>query len=266
MQIYTNNKKIQLFLKRTESQELLNYFEKLQEPVILREIRKKFPYHKHLDKDIDFLIDNGIITRQDRRYYFSLPVIKDYPTTEIVEKVIQEADEKYSIDELLVWLGEILRVDEFSDILAIDFIFPTFNRLENDNFQLVTINRAGKLPETLANYFVNIDQPKLFPNLAPLIGDVNQEFFSNQLDLIFDRVMASKPPRRDSIFVDSLLTTQMITSDPEWQLVIPFYTKSISYDFDRELDSRTRFFFVRQLAERLLADRESFTYLIKKKA
>lgn len=266
MQIYTYNKKLQQSLQRTEIQELLNYFLELQEPVILREIRKNFPNQKHLDKNLDFLIDNDIVSRQDRRYQLSLTIVTEYPTTELVEKFIQTANNKYTTEELLVWLGEELRLAELSDTIAIDFMLPISNRLENAHFQLVTINRGEKLAETLPNYFENIDQPKLFPNLAALIGDVNPEFFSNQLSLILDQVIIGKKPKRESIFLDSLLTTQVITSRPEWQLNIPIYTKTISPDFVQKMDKRTRFFFIQQLTERLLGERESFTYLIKKKA
>ena len=266
MQIYTYNKKLEQSLQRDEIQGLLNYFQELQEPVILREIRKSFPNQKHLDKNLDFLIDNDIVSRQDRRYHLSLAIVKEYPTTELVEKFIQDVTKDYKAEELLVWLGEELRTIKINDTTGVDFLLPVSNRLENENFQLVTINHGEKLSETLPNYFENIDLPKLFPTLAVLIGDVNLEFFSNQLSLIIDQVMAGKKPRRDSIFLDSLLATHVITSQPEWQLNIPVYTNIISPDFAQKMDNESRFFFVHQLTERILGEKESFTYLIKKKA
>lgn len=54
MNIYTRDKKIQQELKRQDIQNLLNYFQQLQEPVILRDIRKEFSGAKRLDKDLDF--------------------------------------------------------------------------------------------------------------------------------------------------------------------------------------------------------------------
>jgi hypothetical protein len=47
---------------------------------------------------------------------------------------------------------------------------------------------------------------------------------------------------------------------------IPVYDKNFLVDPIRELDNDAAFFFSRQLAEQLLDKRESFTYLMKKKA
>lgn len=105
MNIYTRDKKIQQELKRQDIQNLLNYFQQLQEPVILRDIRKEFSGAKRLDKDLDFLIANSIISREDRRYQLSLVPLKEYPTTEKVEMFIEKMAGRYSIEELLVWLG-----------------------------------------------------------------------------------------------------------------------------------------------------------------
>ena len=95
MEIFTNDKNIQNKLNRSEFQELLSYFKGLRESVILREIRKKFPDHKHLDKDLEFLIAHGIVSRQDRRYELGLPIITDYPTSGLVEHFIQKTNKEY---------------------------------------------------------------------------------------------------------------------------------------------------------------------------
>ncbi|MGG5369215.1 DUF1803 domain-containing protein [Enterococcus sp. AZ196] len=266
MQIYTYNKKLQQSLMCPEIRKLVNYLFKLEEPVILREIRSNFPDYRHLDRDLDLLIENEIISRQNRRYDFSLSVLKEYPTGELVKAFIQQVNDQYSNEELLVWLADELWSDKLDNTIAIDFALPTISRLENEDFQLVTINRGGKLSETLANYFENSEQPNLFPTLSVLIGDVNPEFFSNQLSLILDQVLLGKKPKRESIFLDSLLATHIVTSRPEWQLAIPIYTENISCNVVQEMNNETRFFFVRQLAKELLGKRESFSYLIKKKA
>ncbi|WP_413538833.1 DUF1803 domain-containing protein [Enterococcus malodoratus] len=266
MQIYTNNKKIESALKQKEIQELLSYFHVLPEPVILREIRKNFPQQTHLDKNLDMLIDNGIILRQSRRYQFCSEVVVDYPTTDMVKHFIQRNTETYSTEQLLVWLGEKLWSDNSGETLIADIPFPTCNRLVNESFHLVTINCASKLTETLPNYFENISRPKLFPQLSELIGDVNPDFFNNQIGLIIERIMADKSPRRDSIFLESLLNSGVIEKQPDWRVLISVYNEDGLLDLVQELDARTQFLFARQLAEELLGGRESFTYLIKKKA
>lgn len=266
MEIITGDKKIQQYLNRSEIQELVSYFQRLNESVILREIRQAFPQQKHLDKNLDFLVDHQILLRQDRRYQFCLNTIEANPTIEEVEFFLHQTSADYTTEQLLVWLGEEAWSDRLEKTMAIDFPLALRNHLENEHFRIVTINRGGELTVTLPNYFANVNEPTLFPELAKLIGDVNPEFFVNQIGLVFDRVLFGQTPRRESIFLKSLLMSEMISSQPEWQLLIPVYEEVPSIDRTQQLDSETRFFFARQLAERLLDKRESFTYLIKKKA
>lgn len=266
MQIYTNNKKLQNSLNRKEYQELLSYFQALPEPVILRDIRKKFPEKKHLDKELDLLIDNQILLRKDRRYQLGLRIEKEYPTTERVETFYQEVSAQCSNEQLLVWLGEEFLNTELEDTVAIDFPLVTCNQLENVVFKLVTINNSSFLSETLPNYFKNSAQPELFPTISKLIGDVNSEFFVNQIGLIIERVMSGRAPRRESIFLDSLLMSQVILKQPEWHISVPKYEEPVLTDWLPKMTNETKFFFTHQLAERLLSGQESFTYLIKKKA
>ena len=266
MNIYTRDKKIQQELKHQDIQNLLNYFQQLQEPVILRDIRKEFSGAKRLDKDLDFLIANSIISREDRRYQLSLVPLKEYPTTEKVEMFIEKMAGRYSVEELLVWLGEVLWLDDINEIITIDYDLPTLNRLETDSFRLATINHREKLSETLPNYFSNVDQPDKFPKLAPLLGDVNTEFFSNQIELVLERMLLRKKPKRTSIFLDSLVETKVVVAEPEWQVAIPCVDRTQLADIEIEMNKKEQFFFGRQLAEQLLKGKESFTYMIKKKA
>lgn len=266
MQIYTRSQKLQQALNKPELLALIAYFRRLEAPAILRDIRKDFPDQAHLDKNLDLLIDQGIVSRQERRYELSLAVLNSYPASEKATAFQKYNLENYSAEQLLVWLGEEVWIEEPGELLGIDFSLAECRRLEHSSFDLVTINRGGDLAESLPNYFKHIDQPKQFPSLAPLVGDVNPEFFTNQIALILERIIGGKAPRRESIFLESLLTSQVITSQPEWQLSIPVYEAGDVLDVKLEMDDMTRFFFVRQLAEQLLGERESFTYLIKKKA
>lgn len=265
MEIITGDKKIQQNLNRSEIQEIVSYFQGLNESVILREIRQAFPQQKHLDKNLDFLVDHQVLLRQNRRYQFCLNTIEANPTIEKVEFFLHDLSADYTTEQLLVWLGEEAWNDRLEKTMAIDFPLAFRNHLENEHFRIVTINRGGDLTATLPNYFSNVDEPALFPELATLIGDVNPEFFMNQIELVFDRVLSGRAPRRESIFLKSLLASGMIVSQPEWQMLIPVYEEVPSLDWTQQLDSDSRFFFARQLAERLLDKHESFTYLIKKK-
>ena len=266
MQIYTNDNKIRQILNRSDIEELIRFFKELKEPIILRDIRKNFPNQKNLDKNLEFLIANKLIKRQERRYQFCLDVIDSYLSDDSVRKFIEKYNNLYSAEELLVWVGEELWSDETRELIGINFSIPTKYCIENASFRLVTLNRPGKLCETLPNYFGNIDYPRKFSQLSKLIGDVHPEFFVNQLETILERVEAGKNPRRDTIFLQSLLVTNTIASTPEWKMVVPVFERIPAIDFPVHIEQEKRFLFARQLTEKLLNERESFTYLIKKRS
>ncbi|MEG0373686.1 MAG: DUF1803 domain-containing protein [Enterococcus sp.] len=267
MKLITKDRKLQRLLKRQEIQQLLAYFETVEEPVILREIRKQFPNQKHLDKDLEQLIDHEIISRNKRRYQFALPIITGYPTTALAEKTIQTVSQKFSSEQILMLIAEDYWREELEEVVAVDFSLPTLNRMENDQFSLVTINQGDALPETLPNYFANNERPLEFPKLSTLLGDVQPQFFMDQIGLVLERAMANKTPRRSSIFLDSLIQTQVVSE--KGQLQLPIYSQSPSLDLNLDLDAlemETRFFLVRQIAAIALGEQASFSYLKKKKA
>lgn len=266
MQIYTDDKKLSRELKKTEIQALITYFFDLDEPVILRAIRQKFPENKHLDKQLELLVASEIISRKDRRYQLKLEAIQTYPTTQTVQAFIEQQTKKYSEDELLFWLAEGLLSKSVSATLMVGFSMPFCTRLEHSQFDIVTINKQNSSVKTLPNYFAEIDQPQKYPELSHLLGDVNREFFTNQLTLLIERISKGKAPRRASIFLESLLASGVVVNEPEWQMAIPVVEQPILIEKQEWTAETSDFFFAHELAERLLGDRESFTYLIKKKA
>ncbi|WP_379946766.1 DUF1803 domain-containing protein [Enterococcus devriesei] len=267
MKLYTKDQKLQQLLKRQEIQQLLAYFETLEAPVILRELRKQFLNQKHLDKDLEQLIEHGIIARNERRYQLALPILTEYPTTALAERITQRLSQDLSPEQVLMLIAEEYWHDELEKVVAVDFSLPTLNRMENDQFSLVTINQGEALPETLPNYFANSERPLEFSKLSALLGDVQPQFFMDQIGLILERVIAGKTPRRSSIFLDSLNQTQVISENGQLQL--PIYSQNLSVDLSLDwnsLEKQTRFFLVRQLAAIALGEQASFSYLKKKKA
>lgn len=267
MKLYTKDQKLQQLLKRQEIQQMLTYFEQLEEPVILRELRKQFPNQKHLDKDLEQLIECGIISRNERRYQFALPILTEYKTTALAERISQTLSSELSPEEGLMVIAEKYWHDELEEVVAVDFSLPTLNKIENEQFSLVTINRGETLFETLPNYFANSDRPLEFPKLSALLGDVQPQFFMDQIGLILERILAGKKPRRSSIFLDSLMQTQVISETGLLQL--PIYSQNSSVEFDLAINSlgkETQFFLMRQLVANALGDQTSFSYLKKKKA
>ena len=85
--------------------------------------------------------------------------------------------------------------------------------------------------------------------------------------MVLERVMLRKNDlRRTFDFLDSLVETKVVVAEPEWQVAIPCVDRTQLPDIEIEMNKKEQFFFGRQLAEQLLKGKESFTYMIKKKA
>ena len=89
----------------------------------------------------------------------------------------------------------------------------------------------------MANYFFvqknQLPVTKAFKELAELIGDVNEAYFFDQIEVIVDRIRKNKyKNRRPSIFHQSLLVTNTIKEEESFTLELPIVEKN---NFEIEL-------------------------------
>src|SRR5699024_7103113 len=92
-------------------------------------------------------------------------------------------------------------------------------------------NYHNKLSYSLANYFYlqkkQLPVPSEFLKLVELIGDVNETYYFDQVEVIIERIQAQKyKNRRSSIFFDSLIlsnTVKVVKTDDQlnYQLALP---------------------------------------------
>ncbi|GCF95414.1 hypothetical protein NRIC_33050 [Enterococcus florum] len=270
MKIITTDKKLIKALKEPLVLALLDYFEALETPVILRELRQNFSDYPHLDKNIDLLVDTGVLQRQDRRYQLRLPVLSDFPSsgnTDALLKIISKKE--------LVWFVEAFWQELPSQTIALSFPLAKQTVLENDHCRFVTVNAQDIQSVTLPNYFHFSQEmrPERFKELEYVIGDVDPGFYLNQIELIFERLQAGQAPKKDSIFLKSLWMTQAITEDQPPAILLPvFDSLEISTDKQRtieelldKMEASERYFAVHQVVQQLLVSKKAFSYLINKK-
>ncbi|MGV1237131.1 hypothetical protein ACV6EM_06775 [Enterococcus hirae] len=112
-----------------------------------------------------------------------------------------------------------------------DLIPVTRQVAGNENYRFVSLNYHNKLSYSLANYFYlqkkQLPVPSEFLKLVELIGDVNETYYFDQVEVIIERIQAQKyKNRRSSIFFDSLIlsnTVKVVKTDDQlnYQLALP---------------------------------------------
>ncbi|MCM6922452.1 DUF1803 domain-containing protein [Enterococcus faecium] len=112
-----------------------------------------------------------------------------------------------------------------------------FSQNKFSHFLFITLSSIEHFPLTLANYFFvqknQLPVTKAFKELAELIGDVNESYFFDQIEVIVDRIRKNKyKNRRPSIFHQSLLVTNTIKEEESFTLELPIVEKN---NFEIEL-------------------------------
>ncbi len=201
--------------------------------IILRELKKEFP-QKKFEQFLDQLIQEKLVTRENRRYTLHLPIFSN----ESMEDEIEETTQKI-LDQLLeltkeeqqlamgeeIWRYCFEEDDDYFYAVTSETLPIDKQSAGNDSYQFVSLNYQTKLPVTLANYFYLQKQqlpiPKDFILLAQTIGDVNETYFFDQVEVIIERIKKQKyKKRRPSIFFDALVLSDTLKIEEEIQLPI----------------------------------------------
>ncbi|OJG93703.1 hypothetical protein RV17_GL001345 [Enterococcus thailandicus] len=215
---------------------VITYLNEQPEPVILRELKKVFPQRK-FEHFLDQLIEAGLILREERRYKLNFPIFTENEASyqEIIANQVQRLSEqlsKFSQVEQQFIVGETLWSTCFEEDNQAFYGYEGEGETTrktiagNEDYQFVSISTTENFPVTLANYFfVQKNKPTQFPNffsLATLLGDVNESYYFDQVEVIIERVRLNKfKNRRPNIFLESLIQTKTIQAEPTFELLLP---------------------------------------------
>ncbi|MBO0432227.1 DUF1803 domain-containing protein [Enterococcus sp. DIV0660C] len=216
---------------------VITYLSEQPEPVILRELKQVFPQRK-FEYFLDQLIEAGLVKREQRRYELSFPIFTENEANyqEIIASQAQRLSEqlsKLSKDEQQFILGETLWSICFEEDSKVFYGYKGETEettrktiAGNEAYQFVSISTTKNFPVTIANYFfVQKNKPTQFPNfssLATLLGDVNEVYYFDQVEVIIERIRLNKfKNRRPNIFLESLIQTKTIQSEPAFELLLP---------------------------------------------
>lgn len=216
---------------------IITYLNEQSEPVILRELKKVFPQQK-FEHFLDQLIEAELILREERRYKLNFPIFTGDEAVyqEIIADQVQRLSEQLSelsqIEQQFI-VGETLWSTCFAEDSKVFYGYEgekeeTTRKTTagNESYEFVSISTTGNFPVTLANYFfVQKNKPHQYPNflpLATLLGDVNEAYYFDQVEVIIERVRLNKfKNRRPNIFLESLIQTKTIQAEPTFELLLP---------------------------------------------
>lgn len=247
-------------LKNSNFEKLTDFLQE-QPTVTLRQLKTVFP-EKNFERFLDQMIQLGFVRREDRRYSLDFPIYEEkIPLVEILglqEERLETADLVRICYEVIEALKQRTYFFALTDKQRLPMYFEAGNQIR---FYSVLYQRNSC---ALPVYFTNNREGRTEKNpleLQQLIGDVNEEYFFDQVEVILERSNKQRKIR-ESIFLKALLETQILQEETN-QVRVPVIS-SEKESFGLELDSipTFRLFCLLDYLMNKLGQ-ESLTFLIK---
>ena len=189
--------------------DLVDYLDQ-HDDVILREIKAQFP-EIPVDKFLEEYIKEGLILRENKRYYLNLPFLESTNSLELDQEVFVRDDSPI-----------------YQEILEKHFQTELRNQTNAAILEEYTDFAREKM--TLSNYFYKVkhqyplteDQQKLYA----VLGDVNPEYALKYMTTFLLKFLKKDQlmQKRTDIFVDSLVLLGYIVQneDGKYELAVEF--------------------------------------------
>ncbi|MGM0124437.1 hypothetical protein IGI37_001815 [Enterococcus sp. AZ194] len=226
----TNEKHYREVVKNPLFNELVSYMsEQTEQRLILRQLHAQFP-EKNFEKFLDKLISLGIVVRENRQYTLGFPIYKETVAVNKLSQMLAEIVKNETMENQEGYLGEIVwnklfpAADYFYGVV-VETDFYTKSEVGNEDLQFVSLALTDK-PITLPDYFSFIRQqkglPETFQGLHQLIGDVNEVYFFNQVEMVLEKVEKGRlRTSRRNIFLESLEKTGVVEVGDEVRVLWP---------------------------------------------
>ena len=191
----------------------------------LRQLTAEFP-EKSFIKYLESCIQVGWFKRENRRYSIALPIygLKEY----------QEGSQSLAITQLRTELMALAPAELATVCQNVMSAQPERAYFVNGDFPLGTLHHGG-LPcelqvfsistqensQDLAGFFEanrHLAEPVVYQKLRELIGDVDEEYYFQQVQWILSRVIKERP-QKASIFLESLKLTGVLAEE---KLQVPY--------------------------------------------
>ncbi|EIF37112.1 DUF1803 domain-containing protein [Streptococcus sp. SK643] len=196
--------------------ELIRYLEQ-HDDVILREIKARFP-DVAVDKLMEEYIKDGLIIRENKRYYLNLPMLESLDSLELDQEIFVSEDS-------LIYQA------------LLEQSFETELRNQTNAAILVEKTDFARLKMTLSNYFYKVKHQ--YPltekqqELYDILGDVNPDYALKYMTTFLLKFLkkAQLMHKRPDIFVDSLVILGYIVQNDQgkYELLADFDKDNLTF-------------------------------------
>ncbi len=238
--VKTENQSLEAIISSSFFQELGNLLNNESKPT-LREIKQQISTPK-IDQQLDMLIKEAIVKRQDKRYSLLLPTMQ--ASTSMIYEMVKEKVISYlaalSLEERsIAFIHLYPKNKDYSPFLLDETVpFSYYATISND---LVTITSLATQEDawTLPHYFqshLKSAANSLFEPMESLIGDVDPHYYLDQVWTILDKIQQQRRRIRENIFLTSLQQFQLIDYQDRWVVTVPIQTSLTTFGLNHELE------------------------------
>lgn len=207
----------------------------IKEDYILRELKENFTKEEKLETKLEQLIEQQIILREKRHYFLNLPNLSlnedKRKIDEWVALFMAELQEKPISEQLMSLVLLADNACEFAPFRLPEKVnFAFFSQLENDLGSLYSFS-LKRTAFNLPNYFLwqrQHSKDHSFFSLEQLIGDVEPNYYLDQVFVILEKILAGRRRIRPSIFTESLKKVAIIEEKANYTIVAPIVHKLTS--------------------------------------
>lgn len=185
--------------------------------ITLRRLKAEFS-HEPVEKVIEAAIKLDLIRREARRYQLNIDVFEREELTVIQqsEEFIEEKERLFSLQKQNQVIYAYLVMKDIYQRMGVLGLsdgqsLPKLAEVGNQDLKFISLYLNDKVPLALAAYFNEEQRSQLpvFQELTKSIGDVDPEYFFDQIEVILERAAVGKKIR-DSIFYKALLHTGVL--------------------------------------------------------
>lgn len=204
---------------------LCQYMMAQSEPPTLRQLKGQFP-EKSFEKMLDRLLAKKVISRGDRRYRLNFPIY----TTADQQTVMEGIDVGQSmVSQVRISADKVQRLCQLE--AQMQYFYACVSEipqaviyaLAHPDFHWVTVSQS-MWPSTVPAFFAanqrQLNHP-IFQELMRLLGDVDVDYYLDQVSVIFERMKKNKKIR-STIFLHSLQMSEIVTAEDSPKFLVPY--------------------------------------------
>lgn len=200
---------LQETLYHPDQQRILTYLLQTETPPTLRELKQALHDIK-VEKQLEKLIRLNLVIRKERRYFSGIPIYHATDDLALIESLttsLLTVEDTMCIQRLLLHFLAQPKLGILAE--AMPYCHAAIS--QTDYLTMVACSLEQE-PLTLPHYFRSLTKSLTYPQLAALIGDVDEAYFMDQISLLLEKIERGRTIR-PSIFLTALQQTAVLTPE-----------------------------------------------------